>query len=389
MAFSDTQTRQLRAKLDEKYVKTRIADGTTLHYVEGWHAIAEANRIFGYDAWDRRTLNARCVWTSNSGARFQAAYIAKVRIRVRAGDLTITRDGSGTGEGSAFTAGQAHDIALKSAETDATKRALTTFGNAFGLALYDAEQSGVRRRGAKLAKAGPWLLHANDASEKAFSATADFAQALKDELSSAPDIEKLFDLWERNVTVVRSLSRCGKRGEGADLARALVDHFKSCARSHAKSPDAPAAEAGQVERSKIDKSVLTIGEPKRIRSKEHLRYVASQPCLICGRSPAHAHHLRFAQAKGLGLKVSDEFTVPLCAIHHHDMHKTAREREWWQERKIDPLIVARELWRESRTRADGANDVSSRPSTALPDSAGSIEAPKSTEPKAGVAPEAQ
>ena len=374
MAFSDTQTRQLRAKLDEKYVKTRIVDGTTLHYVEGWHAIDEANRIFGYDAWDRRTLSARCVWTSNSGARFHAAYIAKVRIRVRAGDITITRDGSGTGEGIAPTAGQAHDIALKSAETDATKRALTTFGNPFGLALYDAEQNGVRRREAKGAKAGPWVLQARDGSENAFSTTVEFAQALKHELSSAPDIEKLFALWERNVTVVRSLARCGKRGEGADLAKALVEHFKGCARSHAKSSDAPATEAGQAERSKIDKSVLTFGEPKRIRSKEHLRYVASQPCLICGRSPAHAHHLRFAQPKGLGLKVSDEFTVPLCAIHHRDIHTTTKEREWWQARKIDPLEIARELWRESRTRSgDSAHDANSQPTTPMPDPAVSLE----------------
>ena len=93
-------------------------------------------------------------------------------------------------------------------------------------------------------------------------------------------------------------------------------------------------------RPKIDKSVLTIGEPKRNRSKEHLRFVASQPCLICGRSPSHAHHVRYAQSRGLSLKVSDEFTVPLCAIHHHQIHTTGKEREWWQERNIDPLKVA-------------------------------------------------
>ena len=100
--------------------------------------------------------------------------------------------------------------------------------------------------------------------------------------------------------------------------------------------------------SKIDKSVLTISEPKRIRSKEHLRFVAQQPCLICGRSPSHAHHVRFAQSKGLGLKVSDEFTVPLCAIHHQQNHATGNERLWWQEHKIDPLAVAARLWRESQ-----------------------------------------
>ena len=105
MAFSDTQTRQLKAKLDSQFVKTRKANGTTLHYIEGWHAIAEANRIFGYDAWDRRTIATRCVWTGVSGQDYLAAYIAKVRIRVRAGDVTVVREGSGTGEGKAATPG--------------------------------------------------------------------------------------------------------------------------------------------------------------------------------------------------------------------------------------------------------------------------------------------
>ncbi len=145
MALSDTQVRQLRAKLDGKHVKTRNANGADLHYVEGWHVIAEANRIFGYDAWDRRTLASHCVWSGPSGAYHGAAYTAKVRVSVRAGDITIVREGSGTGEGRAPTPGQAHELALKGAETDATKRALATFGNPFGLALYDREQLGVRK----------------------------------------------------------------------------------------------------------------------------------------------------------------------------------------------------------------------------------------------------
>jgi len=94
--------------------------------------------------------------------------------------------------------------------------------------------------------------------------------------------------------------------------------------------------------------VLTFGEPKRIRCKAHLRFVARQPCLICGRAPSHAHHVRFAQARGLGLKVSDEFTVPLCAIHHHENHTTGDERRWWEKHKIDPLKVASALWRQGR-----------------------------------------
>jgi hypothetical protein len=100
-------------------------------------------------------------------------------------------------------------------------------------------------------------------------------------------------------------------------------------------------------RTRVDKSLLAISEPKRIRSKDHLRYVASKSCLVCGRTPSHAHHVRFAQSRGVGLKVSDEFTVPLCAIHHSENHSTGDERKWWQERKIDPLGIAHELWRAS------------------------------------------
>ena len=76
MAFTDTQTRQLSAKLDGKHVKSRMANGVELHYVEGWHAVAEANRIFGFDAWDRQTLATSCVWSGGAGERYAAVYTA-------------------------------------------------------------------------------------------------------------------------------------------------------------------------------------------------------------------------------------------------------------------------------------------------------------------------
>jgi ERF superfamily len=99
---------------------------------------------------------------------------------------------------------------------------------------------------------------------------------------------------------------------------------------------------------KIDKSVLTISEPRRLRDKTHLRFVASQPCLVCGRSPADAHHLRFTQPRAMGLKVSDEFTVPLCRVHHRDLHNVGDEVAWWERRAIDPLATSRMLWVSTR-----------------------------------------
>jgi hypothetical protein len=101
-------------------------------------------------------------------------------------------------------------------------------------------------------------------------------------------------------------------------------------------------------RGKIDKSVLTISEPRRLRDKAHLRFVASQPCLICERSPADAHHLRFTQPRALGRKVCDEFTVPLCRADHRDNHGSGDEVAWWERRAIDPIATSRALWVSTR-----------------------------------------
>jgi hypothetical protein len=98
----------------------------------------------------------------------------------------------------------------------------------------------------------------------------------------------------------------------------------------------------------INKTNLAIGTTRRIRDKEHLRYVAAQPCLICGRSPGQAHHLRFAQPRALGCKVSDEWVVPLCATHHRALHSTGDEERWWRERGVYPIRQAEKLWRETR-----------------------------------------
>src|SRR5258708_31055218 len=91
---------------------------------------------------------------------------------------------------------------------------------------------------------------------------------------------------------------------------------------------------------RVDKSVLTISEPRRHRDKTHLKFVASQPCLVCGRSPADAHHLRFTQQRAMGLKVSDEFTVPPCRAHHQDNHPSADEFPWWERRPTNPPAIA-------------------------------------------------
>jgi hypothetical protein len=101
--------------------------------------------------------------------------------------------------------------------------------------------------------------------------------------------------------------------------------------------------------ARIDKSVLSISTPKRYRNKDHLRFVIQQPCLLCGRKPSDAHHIRFVQPRALGRKASDEFTVPLCRSHHRSVHRAGNEQAWWQTAGIDPLKVARKLWKHTRT----------------------------------------
>src|SRR5262249_34311817 len=94
----------------------------------------------------------------------------------------------------------------------------------------------------------------------------------------------------------------------------------------------------------VDKAVLRLPTPRRIRDHDHVQSVAKQPCLVCGRRPADAHHLQFAQSSALGRKVSDEFTVPLCREHHREVHRWGDEAAWWKKAGIDPTEAARSLW---------------------------------------------
>jgi len=94
----------------------------------------------------------------------------------------------------------------------------------------------------------------------------------------------------------------------------------------------------------VDKSVLSHPEPRRIRDRDHVRFVAQQTCLVCGRQPCDAHHLRFAQNRAFARKVSDEFTVPLCRGHHREVHHHGDEAGWWEKVAIDPTVIARALW---------------------------------------------
>ncbi len=128
----------------------------------------------------------------------------------------------------------------------------------------------------------------------------------------------------------------------------------------------PAARERRVRRKKrqrapvIDKSVLALPALRRFRDRDHVRLVAKQPCLICGRRPADAHHLRFAQSRALGRKVSDEFTVPLCRGHHREVHRCGDEVAWWAKAGIDPTVPARILWLETHPLYAASDQTSTK-----------------------------
>ena len=152
MGFSDRQMRALSRSVPKQHVRSRVREGKELSYVEGWYVLAQANRIFGFDGWDRETVETKCIMGRDARGTSTAVYSARVRITVHADGRVIVRDGHGTGEAIGQSIGEVHDRALKAAETDATKRALATFGKAFGLALYAGLKpaiAGQRQRAAR------------------------------------------------------------------------------------------------------------------------------------------------------------------------------------------------------------------------------------------------
>jgi hypothetical protein len=116
----------------------------------------------------------------------------------------------------------------------------------------------------------------------------------------------------------------------------------------------------------IDKSVLAISEPRRYRDKAHRKFVSSHACLVCGRQPSDPHHLRCAQPRALSRKVSDEFTVPLCRIHHREVHRVGDEAAWWNKFGVDPHLVAAGLWAQTRPVRSVAEPPNHSESTAPP-----------------------
>ncbi|MBW8636219.1 DUF968 domain-containing protein [Hoeflea sp. WL0058] len=190
-----------------------------------------------------------------------------------------------------------------------------TFGNAFGLSLYKSAKVDAAEMDAQFPKA-------NDVPALHSSVGTNANDGTAEPVEQKCDVNGKAALKERNT----------ERGGNGSVAKPLT---------RSKNP--------------IDKSVLTFGEPKRIRDPEHLKFVARHRCVVCGRNGAQAHHLTFAQPHALGRKVSDEFTVPLCSKHHQELHQFGDEKAWWSKIGIEPMKIANELWRMKRQLAEARN----------------------------------
>ena len=292
MAFSEKQLKALARGVPEQAIRTRNSGGKELTFIEGWYAVAQANRIFGFDGWDRETVETKCLQAREARGTFTAIYTAKVRITVRSGDAVVVREGHGTGEGQGGSAGEVQDRALKAAETDATKRALCDLRQGlWPRALCGQPRKAERRKATSTPDAG----------------------------ASAP-------------TATDSPARSRHRS----------------ARSRDSAKGSPTLGAAPLTAVRIQKNLLAFPEPERVRDKEHLRYVAAQPCLLCSATPSDPHHVRFAQPRAMARKVGDDFTVPLCRKHHRDLHHSGNESAWWHDMGIEPLEIARDLWEESQ-----------------------------------------
>jgi ERF superfamily len=195
-------------------------------------------------------------------------------------------------------------------------------------AIIDGEQSAALRD-RLLAEIG------NIGSAELAASWAREALAAKNKLT-APDAKLVEDAFEQRLSELASAGTDPSNDDAPAIADA---DFQETAGAASTDPD---------QSDGIDKSVLAVAAPRRYRNREHLRSVAKQPCLICGRKPSDPHHLRYLQPRALGRKASDEFAVPLCRVHHRAVHRARDERAWWQAAGIDPIKVARKLWKDTR-----------------------------------------
>ena len=237
----------------------------------------------------------------------------------------------------------APDLIGPAPETDKPRTTCKSGGNG-GQQSVISDQRASRGRAKKSSSGSPQR-------ELSAALSASLTDELRREVEALNSADEAA-LWaQRRLTAKNQLS-------AADVERVEEAFAIKLASIHPAEPgDQSLSEKTEI--PETNKSVLAFPEPRCIRDRDHIRHVIKQPCLICGRRPSDPHHLRFAQSRALGRKVSDEFTVPICRGHHREIHRCGDEGSWWRNIGIDPLAAARTLWLEThpllRAEATAAN----------------------------------
>jgi hypothetical protein len=179
---------------------------------------------------------------------------------------------------------------------------------------------------------------------KAIPLTEEDSARLRDRLLA--EIEALTREEELDAWSMRSWRQANglASADGTRVRQAFAARLDEPRRQKQSSSEQVPRSTPQAELSSHGNDATFLPKVTRQRDRQHLRFIIKQPCLVCGRQPCDPHHLRFAQARGLGQKVSDEFTVPLCRAHHRELHRAGTEVEWWSRLGIEPLQTARTLW---------------------------------------------
>jgi hypothetical protein len=143
--------------------------------------------------------------------------------------------------------------------------------------------------------------------------------------------------------------------EGAFAAK--LSHFEEFEPVAPKHEDANSPISQSLQVGLSEQTVTMIRKPVCERDRKHLKFVAAQPCLVCGRTPSDAHHIKYSEQRAMGRKVSDRFTVPVCRLHHRELHRRGNERAWWESQGIEPLSIAATLWDKTHVVVPGAANI--------------------------------
>jgi hypothetical protein len=185
---------------------------------------------------------------------------------------------------------------------------------------------------------------------------------LVSELEELNDLEALANWAQRALPLKNQLSTADAQAV-EDAFTPKLSQLGEFERAAPKDPQANSRGNEPLPSDPGQQTVTVIKKPVRERDREHLKFVASQPCLVCGRTPSDAHHIKFAEQRAMGRKVSDKFTVPICRLHHRELHRRGNERAWWESHAIDPSAIAAILWSKTHAVVAATNIAWDRPTT--------------------------